>query len=175
MRHVLATDLQPLYQLQSSAKSLLKPKLVCWRRWLTTLICIVARLITIRIRYLAHVLQRSLSTIIKIVVEGSIDQIYTGGWSNGCYLLRPLVITTSSSFMQVPTRSLDACFWQGVRLTISRFCLRFFFRRLKNSFFLIRRLALPTTNIYFPNACKELKCSLRLGLNSLIEHFVSQV
>lgn len=84
MRRIPDANFQLLYYLQLLAKKLPKPKLIFWLRWLRTFAYVVALLIAILIRYLAHVFQGSILIITKIVVKGDIDQVCTSGRSIGC-------------------------------------------------------------------------------------------
>lgn len=174
MGRVPDANFQLLYYLQLLAKKLLKPKLIFWLRWLRTFACVVALLIVIPIRYLAHVFQESVLIITKIVVRGDIDQVCTGTQSTGCCMTQLLVAIIFSDFSRILAGGLSVCSCQGSRLIVSWFGF-LFFMRLEGFFLFTGPLAFSTMSIHLLNPNKRLECSFGLGFDGFIKHFVQRV
>lgn len=89
---------------------LLRLKLVFWLGWLWTLIQMMALLVTGSISYLAQVFLGFVLVTTRVIIEGSVDQVYIRGRDTGCCTTWPSVLTIAPSFTRVLNKRLGACF-----------------------------------------------------------------
>lgn len=149
MGRVPTANLQPPYLLQPSMRRLPRLKLVFWLCWLKSLIWVVAFLIAISIHYLAHVFQKFVLTVtrIVIVVKSVIYQIYIGSQDTNYCRTWLFVTTIALDSTRILTKRLIA--EQDGGLIVNWFSSVFFFRRLKGFFFLLSLWSFqPQTSIF---------------------------
>lgn len=71
-------------------------------------------LIVVLIYYLAHAFWKFIVIIIRIVVvviESTLDQVYTYGLDTGYYITQLLVAMIALGFLKVQTKKPNTCFW----------------------------------------------------------------
>lgn len=134
----------------------------------------MALLITVLIYYLVPIFWRFLSTTIKIVDRGDVNQVGIGGRDTGNCTTQLSITTIFPSFLRISAGGVSVCFCQGIKLIVSRLDL-FFFIRFRIFIFFIGPLAYLIISIYFLNACRRLKCKFRLIFEGLIKKFVLNV
>lgn len=81
---------------------------------------IVAFLIIIPAYYLTYIFLKLVLTIIRIIVviiENSINQVYTYNCNTNYCTTQPLVIAMASTSLKIPTKKLDTYSWQDGELT----------------------------------------------------------
>lgn len=131
----------------------------------------MAVFITVLAGYLAHIFHSFVSTTPQ-VVKGGIDQVYIGGRDNNFCLTQSLIEMIPFDSSKISTGGMGGYSYQSKGLIVSRFDI---FLRFEICLFFITPAFFSTVSIHLSDTGGRLEGRLRLGLNSLIKHFVSRV